>query len=39
MRFGKMTTLNGGLAIQQFETTDAEMEDLSEENNVNVEMQ
>jgi hypothetical protein len=34
-----MTNLNGGLAVQQFETTDADMEDLSEDNNVNVEMQ
>ena len=38
MRFGKMTTLNGAHTIQQFETTDADMEDLSEEDNVNVNM-
>ena len=29
---------NGAQMIQQFETTDADMEDMSVENNLNVEM-
>jgi hypothetical protein len=38
IRCGKIKTHNGALIIQQFETTDADMEDMSDENNLNVEM-